>query len=232
MTKWKVSACQLGMEGKEGITYTATNSKTGEVVAVKQFKSKTAHRIKREGKYQKMAAKAGLAPKVYKVDVKRRQIVMEKMDRTLLEVVFEQKGKLTHSQQRQIFRLYQELYVVGLSHNDASALNIMEKDGVFKFIDFGFSVRTKESQPDYHSIKYLLYDEGCGLITKGMLTQPPKILEELYLKATGRVLEDPEKERERIFSPRPPRYVTNPLTKKKIKIGGKVYKRLKLDGVI
>jgi RIO-like serine/threonine protein kinase len=235
MVRW-VTLEQLGFEGKEGVTHLAKNPKTGEEVAIKKFKKgKTTGKIKKEARYQNLAYEAGIAPEVYNVNLKRRQIVMEKMDRTLLEVVYFQGGKLTSKQQRRIFELYREIYIIGLQHNDSSPLNIMEKDGELYFIDFGYTTKTKEDEPDYYSIKHIFMDKDKGLITKGIMTKRPKILEKLFLDAVGEYMIAPLKKKEKKvgpMSPKPIKHVTNPETGKRIKVGGKVYRKLKAKGVI
>lgn len=52
---------------------------------------------------------------------------MDVLDKTLTELLKEQKGELTRDQQEQIINLYIHLDDIGVMINDGNPLNIMEK---------------------------------------------------------------------------------------------------------
>ena len=81
-----------------------------------------------------------------KKKVPRVLLVMDKMDRTLRDVLEAQEWYLTKPQARQIRDLVQGLGQLGIYHNDSQVLlNIMEKAGRFYMIDFGMSKRCQPS---------------------------------------------------------------------------------------
>ena len=71
--------------GKDG---TVSVVKVGETVCVlKQFKkTKSAKRIQKEAEFQGKACELGVAPQVFHVDLDNKQIFMQGLDKTLLEV--------------------------------------------------------------------------------------------------------------------------------------------------
>lgn len=135
---------QLGRKGKEGTVYlTVDMDNPDKFYAKKQFKmAKSSLKIEKEAGFQKIAAEAGISPKIVDVNLKEKFIVMEKLDKTLYEILKQQQCILTVDQQKQILDLYKKLDEVGIFMNDANPLNIMEKDGRLYIIDFGFAKYT------------------------------------------------------------------------------------------
>lgn len=138
---------QLGVSGKEGTTYLVVND-NGDPYAMKTFKSsKSAKKIEQEKNFQVLAASNGISPKVYDYDLDHKFIVMDKLNKTLLQLVSEQKGQLTRTQERKLYNLYEKLDNIKVFHNDANPLNVMEgKDGNLYMIDYGFSKFIKDGK--------------------------------------------------------------------------------------
>lgn len=130
---------QIGNKGKEGITYLVTTS-TGEEYAMKTFrKKKSSTTLKREVELQKQASTTGIAPEVIDIDTVSKYIVMEKMDKHLIDIMKNQEGDLTRYQQRQIIKIFQKLDRVGVFHGDSNILNYMYKGKKLYIIDFGMA---------------------------------------------------------------------------------------------
>lgn len=130
---------QLGERGKEGITYLVT-SKDGTEYAMKTFrKQKSSATLRKEADLQKLAADLGASPNVIDIDTVSKYIVMEKMDKHLVDVMKEQGDTLTHQQQKQIIKIYKKLDKAGVFHGDANLLNYMYKGDKLYIIDFGMA---------------------------------------------------------------------------------------------
>ena len=128
----------LGEPGKEGVTYKMTWN--GDEYAVKTFKkSKSSSRIEKEAELQKLAAAAGVAPRVIMVSGSGKFILMERMKERLTD----RYGKgttLSTQHQDQLVDVMQRLDDVDVLHNDGNALNAMlDDDDNIKIIDYGFS---------------------------------------------------------------------------------------------
>jgi len=130
---------QLGDRGKEGTTYLVKTRK-GKMYAMKTFrKQKSSNTLCKEADLQKMAADVGAAPNVVDIDTVSKYIVMERMDRHLLQVVQEQGNRLTKDQQKQIISIYKKLDQANVFHGDANLMNYMYKGDRLYIIDFGMA---------------------------------------------------------------------------------------------
>jgi tRNA A-37 threonylcarbamoyl transferase component Bud32 len=130
---------QLGNKGKEGTTYLVKDLNNREF-AMKTFrKTKSSNTLKNEYTLQKIAAKAGIAPRVVEYDSVSKYIVMEKMDIHLVDVMKKQDGNLLKWQQNEIIDIFKTLDKVGVFHADSNILNYMMKSKKIYLIDFGFS---------------------------------------------------------------------------------------------
>jgi tRNA A-37 threonylcarbamoyl transferase component Bud32 len=130
---------QLGNKGKEGVTYLVT-TKSGKEYAMKTFrKQKSSDNLRKEAFLQKMASDQGVAPNVIDTDTVSKYIVMEKMDTHLTDVMKEQSGNLTHSQQKQLINIYKSLDKALVFHGDSNVLNYMLIGTRIYIIDFGMS---------------------------------------------------------------------------------------------
>ena len=151
----------LGNKGKEGITYLVENT-AGEKYAMKTFNSrKSILNIEKEGKLQKIAADAGISPKVVKIDTKSKCIVMEKMDNHLYDVMKTQNGNLTQQQQISIVNIFKKLDEIGVFHADSNLMNYMYKNNKLYIIDFGMSKKiddklVKKLNTKTPNMKYML----------------------------------------------------------------------------
>ncbi len=129
---------QLGEKGKEGITYLVT--KDNKEYAMKTFKPrKSSKNILKEAELQTIASRHGICPSVIDVNPEKKFIVMDKMDKHLLEVIIGQNWILTVNQQKQIYSLFERLDEAKIFHGDANLLNYMCKGSRIYMIDFGMS---------------------------------------------------------------------------------------------
>ena len=124
-------------QGKEGTTYLVTDGKNREF-AMKTFRStKSINRMENEIVLQKIASKAGIAPKIFTVDKVEKFFVMEKMDSHLTEEI--KKKGLSLKWQKEILAVLEKLDNIKVFHNDANLSNFMLKDGKIFMIDYGFA---------------------------------------------------------------------------------------------
>jgi predicted Ser/Thr protein kinase len=130
---------QLGEKGKEGVAF-LVELKNGEEFAMKTFrKQKSSDRLNKEANLQTLVANTGAAPVIYDIDTVSKYIVMDKMDRHLVELVEKQNGILTKNQQKQIILIYKKMDDVGVFHGDANLMNYMVKGKQIFIIDFGMA---------------------------------------------------------------------------------------------
>jgi tRNA A-37 threonylcarbamoyl transferase component Bud32 len=130
---------QLGNTGKEGVTY-LVKTNGGRYFAMKTFKkTKSSERLKQEAELQDMASKFGIAPKVIEIDTVSKYIVMEKLDKHLVDIMKQQNGDLTIEQQIQIINIFEKLDESKVFHGDSNILNYMYKKNKLYMIDFGMS---------------------------------------------------------------------------------------------
>jgi tRNA A-37 threonylcarbamoyl transferase component Bud32 len=130
---------QLGEKGKEGTTFLVT-TKDGTEYAMKTFrKQKSSANLRKEAELQKMAADFGISPNVIDIDTVSKYIVMEKMDKHLVDLMKQQDGCLTKQQQKHIINIYKKLDKAGVFHGDANLLNYMYKGNKLYIIDFGLA---------------------------------------------------------------------------------------------
>jgi len=149
---------QLGNKGKEGITYLVKDKKSGKEYAMKTFnKRKSIENIKKEGELQRIAGNAGISPNVIEIDLVSNNIVMEKLDEHLLDVMKRQNGDLTEIQQMQILNIFNKLDEINVFQGDSNILNYMLKGDQIYIIDFGMSKlidnklkkKLKEDRPNF-----------------------------------------------------------------------------------
>jgi tRNA A-37 threonylcarbamoyl transferase component Bud32 len=130
---------RLGNPGKEGITY-LVRTRGQRDYAMKTFKrAKSVARLQEEARLQHMAATKGAAPKVVDVNTVAKTIVMEKMDRHLYDIMRDQKGNLTQTQQKQILAILEKLDAAKVFHNDSNIMNYMLRGREMYLIDYGMA---------------------------------------------------------------------------------------------
>jgi len=158
---------QIGNRGKEGIVYLVKDKKEKKY-ALKQFKqTKSGNTLKKEAELQQQASKYKVCPKVIEYDVDKKYIVMELLNKNLIEELKE-KGELDIEQQREIIQIFRNLDNAKVFHGDANILNFMlDKKGHVKIIDFGFSKPIddkliKEHGTDKVNMKFMV----SGLLIK------------------------------------------------------------------
>ena len=163
---------QLGKKGKEGTVFLVIDSKDGKKYAMKTFKTrKSSKTLTTEAEFQIEAYKAGVAPKVILYSPEGKFIVMDLMERTLMQIIEDQKGHLTENQQKQIIDLYRKLDKIGIVHNDANPLNIMEKKGRLYLIDYGFTkLSSHKNFKKYNEPNFQLMPLGLLLWLKGKVS--------------------------------------------------------------
>lgn len=149
---------QLGNKGKEGITYLVVDKENGKEYAMKCFNSrKSIKNIEREGLLQKKASEKGISPKIININLVGNNIIMEKMDRHLYDVMNESNGNISEKYQEQILCIFNKLDECKVFHGDSNILNYMIKNDKVYIIDFGmskeidknFKKKIKEDKPNY-----------------------------------------------------------------------------------
>lgn len=131
---------QLGQEGKEGTTYLVIDNSTGKRYAMKQFRpSKSIDKMTREAELQQVASENGLSPMVIDVNNHYRYIIMEKLDKSLFEILREGRGDLSEDLQMQIIRILKKLDEIRIFHADPNPSNFMVRGKKLYIIDYGFS---------------------------------------------------------------------------------------------
>lgn len=140
--------------GKEATTY---ESKRGsKLTAIKQFrKTKSPVRITSEAEFQKMASEKGISPKILKYDLDAKKIEMEKLDRTLLDILKSSNGRISQKYQKRIIEIFRILDELEIFHADPNVLNFMEKDKQLYIIDFGFAKKITSRLAKKHGTKNL-----------------------------------------------------------------------------
>ena len=130
---------QLGEPGVDGTTFLVLTVEK-QSLAMKTFRdTKSAADIKKEAQLQRKAASVGIAPSIFEVNTVLNFIVMDKMDKHLVDVIREQGGEVTKRQQSDILRIYRKLDECKVFHNDSNIQNYMYRENKLFIIDFGIS---------------------------------------------------------------------------------------------
>lgn len=131
----------LGL-GKEGKTYLVSNIK-GKQYAMKTFKPrKSSRKIYNEVSLQKRVQNKKICPKILDYNLDEKYIVMEKMDKHLLDVI-NSKG-LNKKNQLRLIDIFKILDEKGVFHDDANLANYMIKNDEIYIIDFGYAKKIDE----------------------------------------------------------------------------------------
>ena len=126
---------QIGNTGSEGITYSFM---VGNLeLAMKKFKRKSPQLIEKEALFQSIAHIKNISPRVFQIN--KDNIVMEKMDKNLIEHLRETNGQLSVELQQRILDIFDILDNIGIFHNDPNPCNFMFKNNKLYIIDFGYS---------------------------------------------------------------------------------------------
>ena len=184
-SNWRVEQTQLGEPGKEGTVLMAQHKQSNTLGAAKTFrKTKAQSTMRKELNLMALAADAGVAATPYAFDYPNRRYIMERMDKTLPELIKAQHGVLTKAQQLRIIELLERIGEAGIYHGDPNPLNFMtDMNGQLQLIDFGFAKKIDKkliawggSNPNMTSLHFLLFSPMQGLIKKGILTTKPDII--------------------------------------------------------
>ena len=102
-------------------------------------KQKSSEKLRQEAKLQQIASETGVSPRIIDVDTVSKYIIMEKMDKHLIDIIQKQEGSLSKAHQKQIINIYKNLDNARVFHGDANLLNYMFKGKQLYIIDFGMS---------------------------------------------------------------------------------------------
>jgi tRNA A-37 threonylcarbamoyl transferase component Bud32 len=126
--------------GKEGSISVVTIN--NHKCILKQFKTtKSVDRLNREATLQQEAFELGVAPEVYQVEYRAKQIFMQGIDNLLMDLAKTRSPPqlFSHEMQR-IENIMNILDTNGIFHNDGNCRNVMiDNDGVIYLIDYGMS---------------------------------------------------------------------------------------------
>jgi len=178
---------RLGVKGKEGTTYLVR--KEGKDYAMKRFAStKSIKTLKTEIELHHLvhSHRPKVTPTLYDYDLNNKYIVMEVLDKTLYDILQEQGGQLTLSQQMNLIEIFQQLDKIGVFQMDPGILNFMTSRGSNRIyiIDYGMAKlvdeRVKYKYGPTPNMKYM----PLGLILKIREIYPQAKLEHLcmYIK--------------------------------------------------
>jgi tRNA A-37 threonylcarbamoyl transferase component Bud32 len=127
---------QLGDAGKDAVTYLVKVG--GKKYAMKTFKKrKSSKQIQVEVDLQLLVHEANACPRIIDYDLERKYIVMDKLERHLIDITGKKEISLDH--QKQLIKLYQKMDDIGVFHGDPNPLNYMIKGKKLFVIDFGMS---------------------------------------------------------------------------------------------
>lgn len=153
---------QLGDKGRDAVTYEVKLN--GKKYALKQYKKqKSSNKILKEAEMQKKLASTGVCPKVIDVDIDRKYIVMDKLDKHLVDVT--QEKHISEKHQKQLLKLYKKMDELEIFHGDANPLNYMTKGQKLYVIDFGMSKPITKSLCN----KLNTYYPNSDIMTLGMI---------------------------------------------------------------
>lgn len=128
---------------------------------IKKFFTKSQEGIKKEIYYQQLAAKSGISPQVVDFNIKKKYIVMEKMDDALVVSIKKEKYIL-EKYQKQLITIFSKLDKLKIFYGDCNINNYMIKKDKLYIIDFGYSEKLdkrkhRHSQPNkYFMIKSII----------------------------------------------------------------------------
>lgn len=177
---------QLGIPGKEGVTYLVEQDLGGGIItrkAMKVFKKdKSVKKVEKEAAIQQKAGIAGISPQVYCVSdsgIKKLHhtgpfILMDLIPGdTLVKLAEKMNGILTDEQQYNLLNIALDMDDVQIRHNDANPLNIMYlyESGQFMYIDFGMSrmSKGKDNYANFRALHAALHSGTYGLVSRKSL---------------------------------------------------------------
>ncbi len=183
---------QLGCKGKEGNVYLVKRNRSNREYAMKKFSSKkSGARIAQEAKLQKMGSQIGVSPKVIEYDPDAKFIVMEKLEKSLLDILMSQK-KLKIEQQKRIISIFQSLDTVGVFHGDPSVLNFLtDKNGKLYIIDYGMAKKIDSALVKKHGTK----NPNMKFMVLGLLVKLNEMCPEIQYNYLMKFVSESDKEK-------------------------------------
>ena len=151
---------RVGNSGKEGEVFKVVIR--GKEYALKQFrKSKSINRIREEAFLQQIGAHNDLSPIVRHIDTENRNIVMDLMDKSILDIIVSNDGLIPFKFQKQIIDIFKKLDSIGVFHADPNPTNFMLKGQKIYLIDYGFAVPItpalmKKHKTDTPNMKFMV----------------------------------------------------------------------------
>lgn len=143
-TKYKIGR-QLGLDGRDGKTF-LVEDKFGCQYAMKKFKkNKSEKKIADEVLFQRVCSNVFISPKIVDVDLRKKFIVMEKMDFHLLDEINAKNGIFSKKRQHELVRILKKMDKLKIFHGDVNILNFMIKNGKLFVIDFGMSKKITDT---------------------------------------------------------------------------------------
>jgi predicted Ser/Thr protein kinase len=204
---------RLGQPGKEGTVYLVNmlfytfrdpiirdfSKKIYNTYAMKVYKkNKSFAKVLKEAQFQQIAARCGVAPKIYAIfesndpcislDVSGPAFIMDLAGERVIDRIKKQNGLLTSKQQFNLLLSALKLDSCGVRQNDPNPLNFMfaskTSDEVI-WIDFGFAVKQESNEiNNFMSLHTFLHSGMMGVISRKILKpEGAKILEFWLVKA-------------------------------------------------
>jgi len=158
---WRKEDKELG-RGAFGIVYRAIDKRTGEIIAVKEFrytfknKRKTLKEFEKEARIMKKLRHRNIVEfKGYKVDDSKGIIylLMEYVPGNSIEFIYLKKGKFSERMiQKYVYQMVQGLHYAHQNHcihRDIKGKNVLIDDhGLVKIADFGNSILTEKADDE------------------------------------------------------------------------------------
>ena len=127
---------QIATKSKNSTIYlVSTTNGTKHVMKVfRKHKSSTS--LLKEIELQMLAIAERASPTILETDTVFKYVVMDRMERNLGDILKEQNGTLSRTQQKQIIHLYKKLDSAKVFHGDSSISNYMYIGTKLRIIDF------------------------------------------------------------------------------------------------
>ena len=183
-TKYKIIK-KIGDKGQQGIVYLAKRG--NKEYAMKTFKqNKSGKTLEKEAKLQELASKYGISPKVYDYNIEEKYIVMDKLEGNILELIRDQGGILTLSQEKRIIDIFKILDKISIYHRDPNPLNFLyNKNKKIYIIDYGLAREIDENLIKKHGDKI-----NVKLMSIGFLLKIRSVFSNIKLDYIKRYLEN------------------------------------------
>ena len=158
---------KIGNPGKDGDVYLVSDK--DKQLALKQFKkSKSSSRIQDEALLQQIASMSGISPKVIGYDLDKKNITMDLLDKSLLDIIVKNDGLIPFRMQKRIIDIFKKLDEIGIFHSDPNPTIFMKKGNTLYIIDYGFAVPINKKVMKKHkthnpNMKFMVMGLLCRL---------------------------------------------------------------------